>query len=123
MTTIRRTLAALAVAAMLAAPAHAEPAPIDDASGAIDNGAHIEDGSGTVGANFDEPVQIPSVGAAPVHPGPGATQDELDDYKAAVREHDAQVQAQQNARGQEHARLAAKAYRDCLARANENEVC
>lgn len=59
------------IAASTIATAHAEPAPIDDGSGPISNGAPIEDGSGTPGPSYDEPVSIPSVGPAPIHTGPG----------------------------------------------------
>lgn len=113
------------IAASTIATAHAEPAPIDDGSGPRDVGASIDDGSGTPGPSYDEPVTIPSVGPAPEKPGPGATQDEWDDYNAAVAEHDRQVNARAQAQALEAARIAAKAYAECLARNHDNdtEVC
>lgn len=132
MTTTHRALTFLGtltagamIAASTIATAHAEPAPIDDGSSPRDVGAPIEDGSGTPGPSFDEPVSIPTVGPAPVHPGPNATDDELDQYNAALAEHNRQANARDRAEAQEYARLAAKAYRDCLARNHDNdtEVC
>lgn len=114
---------AIAIAASCGTPALAEPAPIDDGSGPRTVGEPAEDGSGTPGPSFDEPIDIPSVGSAPTHPGDDATDEELEAYDAAMRDHRQQMQARANAQGLEAARRAAKAYRECVARANENEVC
>lgn len=131
MTTTHRALTFLGtltagamIAASTIATAHAEPAPIDDGSSPRDVGAEIDDGSGAPGPSFDEPVSIPSVGPAPVHPGPGATPQEIADYKAAVAEHDRQVNARTQAQSLEAARIAAKAYRDCInAGGDQDRVC
>ena len=115
--------AGVLVAASCAVPAWAEPASIDDGSGPREVGAQIEDGSGTPGPSFDEPVSIPSVGDAPTKPGPGATPDEVKAYEKALAAHEAQVQARDRAVALERARQIAKEYRECIARAHENEVC
>lgn len=108
--------AGAALAAMIFATpvAHAEPAPIDDASGPPTAGAPVEDGSGTPGPSFDEPVSIPSVGATPTKPGPNATPAQVKAYEAAVKEHDRQVTARMIAQAAEQARQEAKRYRDCI---------
>ncbi|GKU42225.1 hypothetical protein [Mycobacterium montefiorense] len=115
--------AGVLVVASCAVPAWAEPAPIDDGSGPRTVGAEIEDGSGTPGPSFDEPVSIPSVGDAPTKPGPGATPDEVKAYEKALAAHEAQVQARDRAVALERARQIAKEYRECIARANPDEVC
>lgn len=125
--TIKQCIAAaaagFAIVAGIGAPAWAEPANIDDASGPRDAGAEVKDGSGTVGADFDTPTEIPSVGPAPKKPKADATEKEVAEYKTAVAEHERQIQARMQAKGTEHARLAAKAYRECIAHADENETC
>lgn len=116
MTTTHRALTflgTLTAGAMIAAStittAHAEPAPIDDGSGPISNGAPIDDGSGTPGPSFDEPVSIPDVTA---------------DKTTDPDEYQRQVNARAQAQALEAARIAAKAYRDCInAGGDQDRVC
>lgn len=115
--------AGVLVAASCAVPAWAEPAPIDDGSGPRSVGAQIEDGSGTPGPSFDEPVSIPSVGDAPTKPGPGATPAEIKAYEKALAAHEAQVQARDRAVALEHARQEAQRQQECAARGITDEPC
>lgn len=117
------TGAALAVMIFATPVAHAEPAPIDDASGPRTVGAEPKDASGTPGPSFDEPVPIPGVGDQPTKPSNNATAEENAAYKKARAAYEAQVAARDRAVALEHARQAAKAYRECIARNNTNEVC
>lgn len=104
------------------AAAFAEPAQIEDASGTGPSGAaSIQDGPGTPGPSFDEPISIPSVGAAPKapkKPGKGATPEEkkayaeaMEKYADAKAEHNRQVQAREAAKSLEETRKKDKAYR------------
>lgn len=129
MPTIKQHAAMMAAGAALAAMifatpvAHAEPAPIDDASGPPTAGASIEDGSGTPGPSFDTPVSIPGVGEKPTKPDDDATEEEVEAYERALAAYEAQVQARDRATALERARQIAKEYRECIARANPDEVC
>lgn len=115
--------AGVLVAASCAVPAWAEPAPIDDGSGPRSVGAQIDDGSGTPGPSFDTPVSIPSVGEKPAKPDDDATEEEVEAYEKALAAYEAQVQARDRATALERARQIAKEYRECIARANPDEVC
>lgn len=108
------TAAALAALLIPAAPAFAEPAPIDSGSGPRSVGAQIDDGSGVPGPSFDTPVSIPSVGDKPEKPGEDATEEELKDYEKAVAAYERQVNARTQAEAQERARQIAQAYRECI---------
>lgn len=108
------TAAALAALLIPAAPAFAEPAPIDSGSGPRSVGVQIDDGSGVPGPSFDTPVSIPSVGDKPEKPGEDATEEELKDYEKAVAAYERQVNARTQAEAQERARQIAQAYRECI---------
>lgn len=113
---IRKTIIATAALLAFAAPAYAEPAQIDDGQSPRDAGAEIKDGSGTVGYDFSEPGSKPYVSPAPDKPGKDATEEEKAEYAKAKEKHDAEVAAAEASyRGSEYARLAAKAYRECIA--------
>lgn len=131
MPTIKQHAAMMAAGAALAAMifatpvanANAAPAPIDDGSGPRSVGAQIDDGSGTPGPSFDTPVSIPSVGEKPAKPDDDATEEEVEAYEKALAAYEAQVQARDRATALERARQIAKEYRECIARANPDEVC
>ncbi|WP_019204602.1 hypothetical protein [Tsukamurella sp. 1534] len=104
--------------------ATAEPASIEDASGTGPSGAaQHEDGSGTPGPSFDDPIDIPSVGDAPEKPGPGATPEELEAYQEAVKAHEAAKLSKMIAEGAERARKIAKVQKECTERGDVGDAC
>jgi hypothetical protein len=130
MTTTHRALTflgTLAAGAMIAASTiattHAEPAPIDDGSGPREVGAQIDDGSGAPGPDHRTPIDIPSVGPAPVKPDASAPQSEWDKYAQDKRQHDTDVQARENAIALERARVQAERQKDCTRTDHEIGPC